>query len=253
MDQKPRNFDRKADVLMSKALFLEDSYRKTASARVMEITPDGEIILDECLFYATSGGQPSDTGVLKYEGRAVPILECKKGEEGAMLLVPEVCDHGIPVGASVEQEIDFERRYKHMRMHTALHLLSVVIPLPVTGGAITAEKGRLDFDMPEAPEDKEALSHQLNHLIQSDLSVSEQWITQEELDEQPELVKTLSVKPPRGSGLIRLVRIGTAQSQTDFQPCGGTHVNRVSEIGPMRVSKIEKKGRQNRRVHIVFD
>ena len=140
-----------------------------------------------------------------------------------------------------------------MRMHTALHLLSVVIPLPVTGGAITADKGRLDFDMHEPPAEKEALSDTINSIIENDFEITEQWITDEELDANPNLVKTMSVSPPRGAGRIRLVRIGNAQNQIDLQPCGGTHVVKTREIGRVRISKIEKKGKQNRRVHLVFD
>jgi len=140
-----------------------------------------------------------------------------------------------------------------MRVHTALHLLSVVIPLPVTGGSISAEKGRLDFDMPEAPEDKNYIQAQLNTLISQDLPVTDDWITEAELDANPTLVKTMSVQPPRGSGRVRLVRIGQGAEQIDLQPCGGTHVARTSEIGSVRIGKIEKKGRQNRRVNLFIE
>ena len=138
-------------------------------------------------------------------------------------------------------------------MHTALHLLSVVVPLPVTGGAITAKKSRLDFDMPEAPDDKEVISNNLNTVISHGLSISETWITEEELDASPSLVKTLSVKPPKGAGMVRLVRIGQAENQIDLQPCGVTHVLNTSEIGRVRISKIEKNGRQNRRLHLILE
>ena len=140
-----------------------------------------------------------------------------------------------------------------MQIHTALHLLSVVIPLPVTGGSISAEKGRLDFDMPDAPADKETLQAQLNELVDRDLEVHENWITDEELAAKPDLVKTMSVKPPMGSGRVRLVGIGRDTDQIDLQPCGGTHVARTGEIGRLRIGKIEKKGKQNRRVNIHFD
>ncbi|RMD89421.1 MAG: alanyl-tRNA editing protein, partial [Alphaproteobacteria bacterium] len=152
--------------------------------------------------------------------------------------------------AEIEMELDWARRHAHMRVHTALHLLSVVIPLPVTGGAIAAGKGRLDFDMPEAPEDREALEAALNALVARDLPVSEAWISDEELAANPGLVKTMSVKPPTGQGRVRLIRIGAGEDQVDLQPCGGTHVARTGEIGPIRLGKIEKKGRQNRRVTI---
>ena len=137
-----------------------------------------------------------------------------------------------------------------MRVHTALHLLSVIIPLPVSGGSISPEKGRLDFDMPEAPEDKGALEDDLNRLIGCNMDVTEEWITEAELDAQPDLVKTMSVQPPRGSGKIRLIRIGVGPETADLQPCGGTHVANTSEIGRVRLGKIEKKGRQNRRVYL---
>jgi misacylated tRNA(Ala) deacylase len=139
-----------------------------------------------------------------------------------------------------------------MRMHTALHLLSVVIPLPVTGGAITAVKGRLDFDMPEAPDDKDALTEMLNAIIARNFDITERWISDAELDANPGLVKTMSVQPPRGAGRIRLVRIGDVSEQVDLQPCGGTHVAKTGEIGRVAISKVEKKGKQNRRVHLVF-
>ena len=156
------------------------------------------------------------------------------------------------LGDNVEQVIDWETRFKHMRVHSALHLLSVVIPLPVTGGSITDKKGRLDFNMPEALSDKEELEIQLNKLISGNYEVTQSWITDEELLAQPGLVKTMSVQPPIGSGRVRLVRIGSDDNQIDLQPCGGTHVANTSEIGSMRFGKIEKKGKQNRRVNIHF-
>jgi misacylated tRNA(Ala) deacylase len=158
-----------------------------------------------------------------------------------------------PEGTPVTARIDWETRHRHMRVHTALHLLSVVIPLPVTGGAIGAEKGRLDFDMPEAPGDREALEARLNALIAEDHPVTDEWITDEELAARPEMVKTMAVAPPMGQGRVRLVRIGTPDHTIDLQPCGGTHVASTAEIGPVRLGKIEKKGKQNRRVSILID
>ena len=140
-----------------------------------------------------------------------------------------------------------------MKVHTALHLLSVVIPLPVTGGSISTEKGRLDFDMPSAPENKDVLNDTLNRLIACNFAVTDEWITEAQLDAQPSLVKTMSVQPPRGAGRIRLVRIGEGENTADLQPCGGTHVYNTGEVGPVRIGKIEKKGRQNRRVHLFVD
>lgn len=149
--------------------------------------------------------------------------------------------------------LDWDQRYAHMRMHTALHLLSVAIPFGVTGGAIGAGKGRLDFDMETPPEDKEAVAGLINSMIETDASVEEDWITEDALDAQPELVKTLTVKPPRGSGRIRLIRIRDKTRQLDLQPCGGTHVKTLREIGAVRLGKVEKKGRRNRRVYVHVD
>jgi misacylated tRNA(Ala) deacylase len=153
----------------------------------------------------------------------------------------------------VTQSLNWERRHRHMRVHTALHLLSVVIPLPVTGGSIGAEKGRLDFDMPDAIADKAALENTLNELIDCDFDISTEWIDESELAANPELVKTMSVAPPKGAGRIRMVRIGAAENTADYQPCGGTHVRNTSEIGLIRLGKVEKKGKQNRRVYLHLD
>ncbi|MEQ8402644.1 MAG: alanyl-tRNA editing protein [Roseovarius sp.] len=235
---------------MTEPLFLKDAYRTEAEATVTGHTPEGGIVLDASIFYATGGGQPGDGGRLSWEGGQVDIATAVKTGDGDIALVPAEGGELPPVGARVAQVIDWGRRLAHMRIHTALHLLSVVIPRPVTGGSITEVKGRLDFDMPEAPEDKAALEEALNALIARDLGVSEDWITEAELDAQPELVKTMSVQPPRGAGQIRLVRIGEGADQVDLQPCGGTHVARTREIGRVRLGKIEKKGRQNRRVSL---
>ncbi len=236
---------------MTKDLFREDAYLREAEAEVTAITPEGGIVLDASIFYPTGGGQPGDSGWLDWDGQTLEIATTVKGEAGAPVLVPAEPAALPEVGARLVQRLDWDRRYRHMRMHTGLHLLSVVIPLPVTGGQITAAKGRLDFDMPEAPEDREGIEAALNALIEADHPVTERWITEEELDAQPELVKTMSVQPPRGAGRVRLVRIG-GEEQVDLQPCGGTHVARTGEIGPMRLGKIEKKGRQNRRVSLHF-
>lgn len=235
---------------MTEQLFLADPYRKSTQGRVVALTEEGGIVLDRTIFYARGGGQPGDSGTLDWSGGRITVATAVKGEEGAIVLVPAEPGELPPVGATVDQRLDWDRRHGHMRIHTALHLLSVVIPLPVTGGAINAEKGRLDFDMPEAPQDREILEGQLNALITRDLPVSESWITDEELEANPGLVKTLSVAPPRGAGRVRLVRIGTEDETVDLQPCGGTHVATTGEIGKVRIAKIEKKGRQNRRVTI---
>jgi len=173
-----------------------------------------------------------------------------KGEGDALALVPAIPGALPQVGSEVVQRLDWAQRLGHMRVHTALHLLSVVIALPVSGGAISADKGRLDFDMPEAPGDKAALEQALNALVSRDLAVSESWISDDDLRANPGLVKTMSVMPPLGSGRVRLVRIGDDADQVDLQPCGGTHVRRTGEIGLLRLGKIEKKGARNRRVHV---
>lgn len=238
---------------MTKQLFMEDAYRKSAPGTVVRVTKEGGLVLDGSLFYAQGGGQPGDSGTLDWDGGRIRIATTVKGEAGEIVMVPSEAGELPPVGAAVEQRLDWDRRFAHMRVHTALHLLSVVIPLPVTGGAISAEKGRLDFDMPDAPEDKMVLQGQLNALIDRDLPVSESWITDEELQANPDLVKTMSVMPPMGAGRVRLVRIGDeGASQIDLQPCGGTHVRRTGEIGKVTIGKIEKKGRQNRRVSVLL-
>jgi misacylated tRNA(Ala) deacylase len=230
-------------------LFQEDAYRRQAPGRVLAHTPEGGVVLDQSLFYPTGGGQPGDGGRLEWAGGALVIKTTAKGDgQGEIVLVPAEGAELPPVGTEVVQHLDWGRRHAHMRVHTALHLLSVAIPLPVTGGSIGAEKGRLDFNMPEAPEDKAALEARLNEIIARDLPVTEDWITDAELEARPEMVKTMSVKPPTGAGRVRLVRIGQGDAQVDLQPCGGTHVARTGEIGRVRIGKIEKKGRQNRRV-----
>jgi len=235
---------------MTEPLFRKDAYAREATAKVTQITSEGGIVLDGSLFYPTSGGQPGDSGTLRWKSGEIEIATTVKGEGAAIVLVPAE-PAGLPsVGQDVTQVLNWDRRYRHMRVHTALHLLSVVVPMPVSGGSIGSDKGRLDFDMPEAPEDKAALEDDLNRLIACNMDVTEEWITDAELDAQPDLVKTMSVQPPRGSGQIRLVRIGVGDETADLQPCGGTHVANTEEIGRVRIGKIEKKGRQNRRVYL---
>ncbi len=235
---------------MSKPLFRDDAYLREAPATVTAITSEGGIVLDQTVFYPTAGGQPGDSGTLSWQGRRMEIATTVKGQGDDVLLLPAEPAPMPDVGQAVTQKLNWDRRYRHMRVHTALHLLSVVIPLPVSGGAITAEKGRLDFDMPDAPEDKAALEDDLNRLIACNMHVTAEWITDAELDAQPDLVKTMSVQPPRGTGKIRLIRIGVGPETADLQPCGGTHVANTEEIGKVRLGKIEKKGRQNRRVYL---
>ena len=237
---------------MTTPLYLKDAYQTRAEGLVTGITEQGGIIVDQSLFYATSGGQPGDSGILNWDDQDIEITTTLKGEAGTIILIPAEGATRPAVGQTVTQNINWDMRYAHMRMHTALHLLSVVIPLPVTGGAITAVKGRLDFDMPEAPDDKDALTDMLNAIIARNFDITERWISDAELDANPGLVKTMSVQPPRGAGRIRLVRIGDVSEQVDLQPCGGTHVAKTGEIGHVAISKVEKKGKQNRRVHLVF-
>jgi len=237
-------------------LFRSDSYLNAVSAKVVEINGLGGIVLDRTNFYATSGGQPGDTGFLEMaDGEKIEIATTihPDGEKAEIVHVPLEGQFVPNVGDDITCHVDWENRYKLMRMHTALHLLSVVIPLPVTGGAIGAVKGRLDFQMEEPPVDKEALADQLNTLIERELDVSEEWITEAELDANPDLVKTMSVKPPSGQGKIRMIRIGKNDETIDWQPCGGTHVANTREIGKIRFGKVEKKGKINRRVAIHFD
>lgn len=235
---------------MTDPLHLDDAYLRAAMGKVRE-TGDGWLRIAPCLFYATGGGQPGDSGTLLWDGGRAHVTICEKDEAGPLLRLE---GGAMPrMGQDVRQEIDWDRRLDHMRMHTALHLLSVVIPLPVTGGSISRGKGRLDFDMPAPPEDKGAIEKALNDLVGRDLPVSTDWITDAQLDASPDLVKTLRVRPPRGSGRVRLVRIGTGRDQVDLQPCGGTHVSRTTQIGAVRLGKIEKKGGQNRRVYLHLD
>lgn len=235
---------------MTEPLYRSDSHARSAEARIIAITPEGGLIADPMLFYPQGGGQPGDSGWIDWDGGRIIIATTLKGEDGASVMVPAEPAPLPPIGAAVTLRLDWDRRHSHMRVHTALHLLSVVIPLPVTGGQISVGKGRLDFDMPEAPQDVPALEAALNALISRDLPVTTDWITDAELEANPGLVKTMSVKPPMGQGRVRLVRIGEGEAQVDLQPCGGTHVARTAEIGRVSIGKIEKKGRINRRVTI---
>ena len=236
---------------MTALLFREDPYRTEAPATVVASGADG-IRLDASLFYPTGGGQPGDRGELTWEGGACAIADCVKGEDGAPVLIPAPGAALPPEGAAVTQRLDATFRRTVMRMHTALHLLSVAIPLPVTGGSIGEGRSRLDFAMPEPPEDKAAIEAEVNRLIDADLPVTEEWIDEAELDANPGLVKTLRVQPPRGSGRVRLVRIGAGEGTVDLQPCGGTHVRRTGEVGRVALDKVEKKGRENRRVYLTL-
>ena len=235
---------------MTEPLYRADAYLTTATARVIARTGQGGLILDRSVFYPAGGGQPGDSGALEWSGGRCRVATTVKGEGADIVCVPEEGETLPEVGAEVQMALDWDRRHAHMRVHTALHLLSVVVPFGVTGGAIAAGKGRLDFDMADPPQDKEALTAALNEMVATDALVSEDWITEAQLDAQPDLVKTLSVAPPRGTGHIRLIRIGDPESPLDLQPCGGTHVRSLGEIGRVNLGKVEKKGRMNRRIHL---
>ncbi|MBB4266016.1 alanyl-tRNA editing protein [Roseospira visakhapatnamensis] len=234
---------------MTEELFRQDAYLRTCEATVTAAGPQG-IRLDRTVFYPLGGGQPGDTGRLVLAGGdAVTIVDTRKAPEGdGIVHVPEDGAALPDVGATVTAEIDWERRHRLMRMHTCLHLLSSLVAGGVTGGNVGDGKGRLDFDLPEKTVDKGSLTEALTALIARDAPVSMRWITDAELDARPDLVRTMSVQPPRGAGTVRLLEI----DGIDLQPCGGTHVARTGEIGPVVVTKIEKKGKHNRRINLAF-
>lgn len=240
---------------MTELLCLDDSYQTEFDAKV--ISQDGNmLVLDKTLFYATSGGQPGDTGKVIINGQEIPIQTTIKDRDNPGQII-HILPEGIALpDLSAEQDvhghINWQWRHANMRMHTALHLLCTLIDGDVTGGQIGSAKSRLDFNIENGALDKETLTEQLNQLIQQDHPVTQEWITDEKLDANPEMIRTLSVKPPRGSGKVRLVRIGTADNTIDLQPCGGTHVRSTAEIGAVEVAKIENKGKMNKRVSIRF-
>jgi misacylated tRNA(Ala) deacylase len=237
------------DDIMTERLFLDDPTLASTSATVAASSPAG-IVLDRTVFYARGGGQPGDSGVLRWDGGETPITEAVKGEGDAILHVPAPDATLPPAGAVVEAAIDWQRRHAHMRMHTAMHLLcSLIKGAAVTGGSVGADKSRLDFDLPNPPP-REDIEAGLNALIAADHPVRIEWVDESVLDTDPGLVRTMSVQPPRGSGRLRLMRIGEGETLVDLQPCGGTHVARTGDIGPIKVVKIENKGRQNRRITI---
>jgi misacylated tRNA(Ala) deacylase len=230
-------------------LFRDDAYLIETPATVTAITPEGGIVTDRTVFYAQGGGQPGDSGMMRLsDGTVIPIANAVYGADRTEIAhVPGGGVWPVTPGAAVTLILDFERRFKLMRAHTALHLLSVVFPHPVTGGAVGEAEGRLDFDIPDAGDvDKDAAEAEINRLIATNAAVATRWITDAELDANPGLVKTMKVQPPRGSGRVRLVEI----AGLDLQPCGGTHVRATGEIGRVAIGKIEKKGKQNRRVRI---
>ena len=242
---------------MTEELFRQDSYLRETEAEVVDVVALGEgghaVVLDRTVFYPLGGGQPGDAGMLAaLDGDArFAVADTRKNlpEAGGRIAHLLAADSAAPeVGARLRLEPDWEKRYRHMRMHSCLHLLSAILPYPVTGGQVGADSGRIDFDIPEASLDKEALSESLNRLVREDHAVGARWISAEELRANPGLVKTMSVQPPLTGGRVRLIEI----EGCDLQPCGGTHVRRTGEIGQVAIRKIEKKGAQNRRVRVVF-
>jgi len=247
--------DDKALSMTTLLLFRDDAYLAETEAKVVGIGERGGLVLDRTIFYPTGGGQPGDGGWLYgVDGLPRPIQtaiwdDAAKTIVGHVLAtVPEEALPSPQPGDHVRLKLDWPVRHRRMRMHTGLHLLSVALPYPVTGGAIGEDESRLDFDIPDGGLDKDALNIRLAEMIAIDAPVTERWISDAELDANPGLVKTMSVQPPRGSGRIRLVAIG----DIDLQPCGGTHVRRTGEIGGLVVSSIEKKGKLNRRVRLRF-
>ena len=232
-------------------LFREDSYLKDCDATVVALEPNGGIVLDRTVFYAASGGQPADRGTLTTDsGASIPIANVVFTDPSKTTIahVPAPGSAAVAVGDKVKASIDWPIRHARMRMHTALHLLSAVLPYPVTGGSVGEAESRLDFDIPEAGLDKDAITAKLAEMIASDAPVSSRWISDAELEANPGLVKTMSVKPPMGTGQVRLIEI----KDLDLQPCGGTHVRSTAEIGAVRVTQVEKKGKQNRRVRLAL-
>lgn len=233
---------------MTVELFRDDSYLRECSAVITGIEGDS-VRLDQTVFYPMSGGQPGDVGTLTLrDGRVLRVRDTRTSPaDGIQHLVEGEVDPGL-LGEPVQAAIDWVPRHRFMRMHTCMHLLCSVVAGGVTGGSIRQDSARLDFDLPDTLLDKDSITAALNALVEADHAVRTRWTSEDELDATPELVRTMSVQPPRGTGRVRLVEI----AGVDLQPCGGTHVARTGEIGSVRVSKIEKKGKHNRRVNVVF-
>ena len=228
-------------------LFIEDPYLKEFNAKILNINLN-QITLDQTVFYARSGGQPGDVGQLTTNGNTINIIDTIKDQENNIIHIAEN-NIELAIGEKIKGTINWDKRYKHMRMHSALHLLCSVIPLDVTGGQIGYEKSRLDFNAQDYKIEKGEIEYKINNLVKEDHEISYQWITYNELEQQPELVRTMSVKPPKINGKIRLVKIGNV----DLQPCGGTHVKNTGEIREIKIGKIENKGKLNRRVNLLIN
>lgn len=232
---------------MIEELFRQDAYLRRCDATVVGV--DGDAVwLDRTVFYPAGGGQPGDSGVLRLaDGSEMTVADARKDPAGAVMHIVPGAVAALRSGESVDAEIDWPRRHRHMRMHSCLHLLCALVAGGVTGGSVGDGRGRLDFDL-EIPPDKDALTASLNRLIAENHFLRARWITDEELMARPELVRTMSVKPPMGAGRVRLMEV----EGVDLQPCGGTHVASTGEIGPVVVTKIESKGKRNRRITVAF-
>lgn len=238
--------------MTAQLLFRDDAYLKDCEATVTAITDRGGILLDRTVFYATAGGQPGDKGLLSWDGGETPIATTVYDEAKDVVHVPAEGATLPGVGSTVRLTLDWANRYRNMRSHTLMHLLCASVPFPVTGGAISEDGGRIDFDIPEGQiPDKADLTATLNRLVTEDHPVSFRWITDEEMAANQHLIRTMSVKPPMGTGRVRLVMIGI-DGKVDLQPCGGTHLSSTGAIGPVAVAKIENKGKINRRIRVAF-
>jgi misacylated tRNA(Ala) deacylase len=235
--------------MATELVFRDDPYARSCPATVLGADAQA-IVLDRTVFYPMGGGQPGDTGTLRLpDGSSVRIVDARKGESADTIAHVPADGVALPApGTTVEAVIDWDRRHRLMRMHSCLHLLCAVIDAPVTGGQVGEDRGRLDFDVPEATLDKDVLTARLNDLVAADHPLAQRWISDQELAARADLVKTMSVKPPMGAGRVRLIEV----VGVDLQPCGGTHVRSTAEIGPVEIIKIEKKGRVNRRVIVAF-
>jgi misacylated tRNA(Ala) deacylase len=237
---------------MTMLLFRDDAYAKTCSAKVVGINERGGILTDQTVFYATAGGQPGDRGTLAFAYKTIAIATTVYDENKNVVHVPAP-DSALPaIGQTVSLAIDWVHRHRVMRCHSLMHLLCAAVKFPITGSSITEDGGRIDFDIPDGQiPDKQQLADTINALIAENHAITTRWITEEELDAKPELVRTMFVKPPRGAGRIRLVLFGE-EGKIDLQPCGGTHVLKTGEIGEIAVQKIENKGKINRRIRLVL-
>jgi misacylated tRNA(Ala) deacylase len=239
---------------MTELLYRADAYLREASAKVLSVNDQGGIILDRTPFYAAAGGQAGDRGLIRFAGGACAIATSvyDPTDKARIVHVPAEGAMRPAAGDAVTAVLDWDVRHKHMRMHTALHLLCSLVKFPVTGGQIGADEGRLDFDIEDASSvDKDKLTADLMALVGANHPVGERWITDADLEANPGLIRTMAVKPPMGSGKVRLVMVGDGGA-VDLQPCGGTHVRSTGEIGGIAVTKIEKKGKLNRRIRVAF-